>query len=77
MHVYRCRHSNGTFAAFINSTPDDLEQVEFKLNNVNPGSAEILTSGGKWVKANLQIKPDKYAAPYRVRALEALFLNFQ
>ena len=77
MHVYRCRHSRGTFAAFINSTLDDLEQVEFKINHVDPDSAEILSSDGKWEKANLQINHDKYVAPYRIPALEALFLNFK
>ncbi len=76
MHVYRCRHSTGTLVAFINSTLDDLEQVEFKINRVDPDSAEILTSGGKWDKANLQINHGQYVAAYRVPAMEALFLNF-
>jgi hypothetical protein len=77
MHVYRCRHAKGTFAAFINSSLDDLEQVEFKINHVDPGSARILTSDGKWEKADLQIANGRHIAPLRVPALDALFLNFQ
>ncbi len=77
MHVYRCSHAKGTFAAFINSTLDDLEQVEFMINHIDPASAEILTPDGRWEKANLQTDHDKCVATHRVPALDGLFLNFR
>jgi len=76
LHVYCCRHDQGTFIALINPSHDDLTTVQFSLRGISGNSLRMLDKDGQWQPITPElIGPNQYLLPYCLKSLDGLFIN--